>query len=208
MSDWNRSSINLINSGHITLRCPTLFLPRNSTLAGLLVLCSVFLICCNSRYAKSRCPGNPFPESKELLRQYPFAKLVYFKGNSSEFEIWGDRKFEFTVSLRYHYKKDAINRSDCPSAVTLVLTSPLSAEQETFAHRFIHDFEKILHADLRSVDSAITECLLTRKMNYLYRLDLGEIVAEVSTIHQAVRGEVLQVGFFKKDYYESTLVSP
>lgn len=168
---------------------------------------------CSSRYQRMSCPGNPFPESSDLLALPLFNRLAYFKGSSNDrslidFEIWADRKFDFDACIQYHYDKQRTDTQDCACAVSLLVRHPLSKEREDLGRSFIVFFGSSLNNDVTALQSVYSEFVQKSKLNPV-AMDLSRsIVCEVSLLQHVTRGGFLQIGFYKRDYYNTHLKRP
>jgi hypothetical protein len=164
---------------------------------------------CGSRYRPAECAGNPFPDAKELLRLPGFERLRYFKGTIEqlgriEHEMWADGRFDFDVSLRYHYPQEADRPRDCVAGVSLLLRKPRSPDEEALATAFISFFERRLSTDLGPLRAAYAAHPGPgAEFSRSDRLDLGGVVAEVVGLHSPARGDFLSVAFYERRYYES-----
>jgi len=168
---------------------------------------------CGSRYDRMSCPGNPFPESATVLILAPFKQLAYFKGNSNDrsqidFEIWADRKFEFDASLQYHYDKQRSEAQNCPCAVSLLVRHPLSKERQELGRSFIVFFGSSLSSDLTALKSVYSEFVQSTRSNSGSVTLNPDIIGEVSLLRHVTRGGFLQIGFYKRDYYDLHLRAP
>jgi len=182
---------------------------------GLLLLVLLLSTACGSRFDKMSCPGNPFPESATVLTLAPFKVLTYFKGNSNDrgqidFEVWADKKFEFDASLQYHYDKQRSGTQNCPCAVSLLVRHPLSKEREELGRSFIALLGSSLSSDLtvlklKSVHSEFVHS--TRSGSVSVALN-SDIIGEISLLRHVNRGDFLQIGFYRRDYYNFHLRVP
>jgi len=165
---------------------------------------------CGSRYDKLSCPGNPFPESSVILALAPFRNLTYFKGNTNDrsqidYEIWADTKFEFNVSLQYHYDKALPQGLDCPCAISLLVKHPLSRDRKELGQSFIAFFDSILDSDLTALKTAYSD-YANNTPSASHSLTLTHnIIGEVSSLQHVNRGTFLQIGFYERSYYDSHL---
>jgi hypothetical protein len=167
-------------------------------------------LACGSRYSASRCTGNPFPESQELLALPALSKLVYFSGKPSgksptDWEIWADAKFDFNVALKYYYTKADPKATDCPAAVTLEVKIPVTTEAQSSTHTFMKFFEDRLSTDFGSLRRALAQHAGEFQRRPPALLSIGTLVAEVSSIHHVNRGDFVILGFYEKSYYEAFL---
>jgi len=176
----------------------------------LILLLILTQLACGSRYSATRCRGNPFPESQELLALPPLSKLVYFAGKPNgkspiDWEIWADAKFDFNVALKYYYTKADPKTADCPAAVTLELKIPVSKEAQSLSHAFIEFFERRFSADFGSLRRAFPQHAGEFQPRPPTLLSIGNLIAEVSSVHHVNRGDFVIVGLYQKSYYETFL---
>jgi hypothetical protein len=148
-----------------------------------------------------------FPEAAELLRLRGFEGFGYFRGTTDyrrhvDHETWADQRFDFTASLTYHYPKEDPGGLDCAQAVVLMVKHPPTAEAEARGQRFIAFFEQSLHGDLSRLRSTYADYgRRSEGAAPVYREQLDGIMAEVTIVHNVVRGDFLSVGFYDREYY-------
>jgi hypothetical protein len=165
--------------------------------------------CGESRYRREACPGSVFPEAAEILRRPAFRRLEYFQGTADSrlpvnYETWADQRFEFTTSLRYHYPREDPRRVECAAAVVFMVKHPPTTAAEGLGLQFIALFEEEWGRDLSRLRSAYAAHGRGAEGPAAdHREDLAGIVAEISIVHSALRGELLSVGFYEPGYYRS-----
>ena len=182
-------------------------------LAAAAALCLLASGCSSqSRYRGAECPGDRFPEARDILARPGFDVLRHFRGASEykrgvDVEIWGDQKFDFATSLRYHYPKDDPARLDCVRGVSLMVRHPATPEGAALVREFIGFFEGRLGTDLSPLRTAFAA--VGKNPDDFSRpssLPLDGIVGEVTGVHSLARGDFVSVGFYERRYYQGMLV--
>ena len=167
---------------------------------------------CGSRYRTAECPGDRFPEARQVLALPGFPALSYFRGTSDykrgiDFEMWADQKYDFATSLRYHYPKDDPRQVDCVRGVSLMVKYPPTSEGSALAAEFIAFFERHLGADLAPLRAAYASVGKEEaEFSRPFSLPLDGLVGEVTGIHSVVQGDFVSVGFYERRYHQTMLV--
>jgi hypothetical protein len=184
---------------------------RRAGAAG--ALCLLASACASqSRYRSADCPGDRFPEAREVLALPGFEPLRHFRGPSDykrgiDFEMWGDQKFDFAMSLRYHYPKDDPQRLDCVRGVSLMVRYPPTREGSVLVGEFVSLFERRLGGDLAPLRAAYSGVGKVREdFSRPFSMPLDGLVGEVTGIHSVVREDFASVGFYERRYYQAMLV--